>query len=71
MSDYSSLKVADLKAECKKRGVPQTGLRLKQQFIDKLIELDSQKNQVTTEEAAPAEESTVSQPSAPVAVSLE
>ncbi|KAJ5197248.1 hypothetical protein N7449_007727 [Penicillium cf. viridicatum] len=71
MSDYSSLKVADLKAECKKRGVPQTGLRLKQQFIDKLIELDSQTNQVTTEEAAPAEEHTESQPSAPDAVSQE
>ncbi|KAJ5198885.1 hypothetical protein N7491_000548 [Penicillium cf. griseofulvum] len=69
MSDYSSLKVADLKAECKKRGIPQTGLRLKQQFIDKLIELDAQTNQVTTEAAAPAEESTESQPSAPDAVS--
>ncbi|CAI7619158.1 unnamed protein product [Penicillium viridicatum] len=46
MSDYSSLKVADLKAECKKRGV-------------------------TTEEAALAEESTESQPSAPDAVSHE
>lgn len=71
MSDYSSLKVADLKAECKKRGVPQTGLRLKQQFIDKLIELDSQTNQVTTEEALPAEEPTESQPSVPDAVSQE
>ncbi|CAI7604569.1 unnamed protein product [Penicillium glandicola] len=40
MSDYSSLKVADLKAECKKRGV-------------------------TTEAAAPAEQSAESQPSAP------
>ncbi|CAG8899946.1 unnamed protein product [Penicillium egyptiacum] len=69
MSDYSSLKVADLKAECKKRGIPQTGLRLKQHFIDKLIELDSQTNQVTTEPAAPAEESTESQPSAPDAAS--
>lgn len=69
MSDYSSLKVADLKAECKKRGVPQTGLRLKQHFIDKLIELDSQTNQVTTEAAVPAEEPTESQPSAPDAVS--
>ena len=69
MSDYSSLKVADLKAECKKRGIPQTGLRLKQQFIDKLIEFDSQTNQVTTEAATPAEESTESQPSAPDAAS--
>ncbi|KAJ6185664.1 hypothetical protein N7519_006965 [Penicillium mononematosum] len=69
MIDYSSLKVADLKAECKKRGIPQTGLRLKQQFVDKLIELDSQTNQVTTEAAAPAEESTESQPPAPDAAS--
>jgi hypothetical protein len=69
MSDYSSLKVADLKAECKKRGIPQTGLRLKQQFVDKLIELDSQTNQVTTEAAASAEGSTKSQPSAPDAAS--
>jgi hypothetical protein len=69
MTDYSSLKVADLKAECKKRGIPQTGLRLKQQFIDKLVELDSETNQIPTEAAAPAEESTESQPSAPDAVS--
>ncbi|KGO68815.1 DNA-binding SAP [Penicillium italicum] len=71
MSDYSSLKVADLKAECKKRGIPQTGLRLKQHFIDKLIELDSQTNQATNEVAVPAEEPTESQPSAPDAVSQE
>ncbi|KAK4869413.1 hypothetical protein LT330_005795 [Penicillium expansum] len=71
MSDYSSLKVADLKAECKKRGIPQTGLRLKQHFIDKLVELDSQTNQDTDEAAAPAEESTESQPSAPDAVTQE
>lgn len=41
MADYSSWKVADLKAELKKRGIPQTGLRLKQHFIDKLIEEDA------------------------------
>ncbi|KAG0155836.1 hypothetical protein PDIDSM_3009 [Penicillium digitatum] len=69
MSDYSSLKVADLKAECKKRGIPQTGLRLKQHFIDKLIELDSQNNQATNEVATSAEEATGSQSSAPDAVS--
>ncbi|KAI5293878.1 hypothetical protein KEM52_005065 [Ascosphaera acerosa] len=40
-SDYSSWKVTELKAELKRRGVPQTGLRLKQQIVDKLIELDS------------------------------
>uniref|UniRef100_A0A093V704 Apoptotic chromatin condensation inducer in the nucleus n=1 Tax=Talaromyces marneffei PM1 TaxID=1077442 RepID=A0A093V704_TALMA len=42
MSDYSKLKVTELKAELKNRGVPQTGLRLKQDFINKLIELDSE-----------------------------
>lgn len=41
MTDYSSWKVADLKVELKKRGIPQTGLRLKQQFIDKLVEEDT------------------------------
>lgn len=40
MTDYSSWKVADLKIELKNRGIPQTGLRLKQQFIDKLNEED-------------------------------
>lgn len=40
MVDYSSWKVADLKAELKNRGIPQTGLRLKQHFIDKLLEED-------------------------------
>lgn len=40
MVDYASWKVADLKAELKNRGIPQTGLRLKQHFIDKLVEED-------------------------------
>lgn len=40
MTDYSSWKVADLKSELKNRGIPQTGLRLKQQIIDKLLEED-------------------------------
>ncbi|KAJ5562806.1 DNA-binding SAP [Penicillium sp. DV-2018c] len=65
MSDYSSWKVADLKAECKKRGIPQTGLRLKQQFIDKLTEVDSQTKPDETEAAAPAKETTEPEPSAP------
>ena len=42
MSDYSKWKVTELKAELKNRGVPQTGLRLKQDFIDKLTELDTE-----------------------------
>ncbi|KAJ5099832.1 DNA-binding SAP [Penicillium argentinense] len=42
MADYSSWKVADLKAELKRRGISQTGLRLKQHFIDKLAEEDTQ-----------------------------
>ena len=54
MAEYSSWKVADLKAELKKRGIPQTGLRLKQQFIDKLSEEDA-KAQLQDTAAAPAE----------------
>ncbi|KAJ5087777.1 DNA-binding SAP [Penicillium angulare] len=53
MSDYSSWKVADLKAELKNRGIPQTGLRLKQQIIDKLVEEDAK---AQPEEAAPPSE---------------
>ncbi|KAJ5104458.1 hypothetical protein NUU61_001805 [Penicillium alfredii] len=43
MVDYSSWKVADLKTELKTRGIPQTGLRLKQHFVDKLTEIDATK----------------------------
>ncbi|KAK4943280.1 hypothetical protein LTR10_017123 [Elasticomyces elasticus] len=38
MTDWAKLKVADLKEECKARGIPLTGLKLKQQYIDKLEE---------------------------------
>ncbi|EAS30590.3 SAP domain-containing protein [Coccidioides immitis RS] len=41
MADYNSWKVADLKAELKRRGIPQTRLRLKQQIIDRLLESDA------------------------------
>lgn len=41
MADYSKLKVTDLKAELSRRGIPQTGLRLKQQIIDRLLEDDA------------------------------
>ncbi|KAJ5287236.1 DNA-binding SAP [Penicillium angulare] len=54
MSDYPSWKVADLKAELKNRGIPQTGLRLKQQIIDKLVEEDA-KAQPEEAAAAPSE----------------
>ncbi|KAI5301473.1 Apoptotic chromatin condensation inducer in the nucleus, partial [Ascosphaera pollenicola] len=40
-TDYKSWKVVDLKAELKRRDVPQTGLRLKQQLVDRLVELDN------------------------------
>lgn len=52
MADYSSWKVADLKAELKNRGIPQTGLRLKQHFIDKLAE-DTKASSDTTAAAEP------------------
>ncbi|WEW56548.1 hypothetical protein PRK78_001994 [Emydomyces testavorans] len=41
MADYNGWKVADLKAELKRRGIRQTGLRLKQHFIDRLLQSDS------------------------------
>jgi hypothetical protein len=65
MTDYSSWKVPELKAELKRREVAQTGLRLKQQFIDKLVELDAQTEQSENVKNATPEESTNAQPSAP------
>ncbi|KAL3442192.1 hypothetical protein BJX65DRAFT_287282 [Aspergillus insuetus] len=41
MTDYSSWKVTDLKAELKRRGIPQTGLRVKQQIVERLAEEDA------------------------------
>lgn len=57
MSDYSKWKVTELKAELKNRGIPQTGLRLKQDFIDKLVELDSLAAEQPAEEGAAPDES--------------
>ena len=51
MADYSSWKVTDLKAELKRRGIPQTGLRLKQQIIEKLQEADSAAQHAPEEDA--------------------
>ncbi|KAJ5737498.1 uncharacterized protein N7483_002623 [Penicillium malachiteum] len=58
MVDYSSWKVADLKAELKTRGIPQTGLRLKQHFIDRLVEEDAktQPEKASTPVETPVEE---------------
>lgn len=67
MSDYSKWKVTELKAELKSRGVPQTGLRLKQDFIDKLIALDSNSSEqaaaqnVSTESSAGKEGNQIEQ----------
>ncbi|RAH77342.1 hypothetical protein BO86DRAFT_392702 [Aspergillus japonicus CBS 114.51] len=44
MTDYSKLKVTDLKAELKRRGIAQTGLRVKQQIIDRLEEEDARES---------------------------
>ena len=41
MTDYSKLKVNELKEELKARGIPFAGLKLKQNFIDKLLEADA------------------------------
>jgi hypothetical protein len=55
MADYNKWKVTELKAELKRRGVPQTGLKLKLDFVNKLTELDSeaQNEPVSDEVAAP------------------
>ncbi|KAK5052077.1 hypothetical protein LTR84_002881 [Exophiala bonariae] len=50
MTDWSKLKVTDLKDECKSRGIPLTGLKLKQQYIDKLEEYEAAQGSDNTEE---------------------
>ncbi|KAL4807760.1 hypothetical protein BDV18DRAFT_107788 [Aspergillus unguis] len=77
MTDYSTLKVADLKAELKRRGIPQTGLRVKQQIIDKLVEEDNKEQTGDTEEAPtlaetePKEQAQSAEPEAPAATEEE
>ncbi|KAK2745754.1 hypothetical protein FQN55_006075 [Onygenales sp. PD_40] len=56
MADYASWKVADLKAELKRRGIPQTGLRLKQHFIDRLVEADASAQPEPSAQAPPTNE---------------
>jgi len=52
MTGWDKYKVAELKEECKSRHISITGLKLKQQYIDKLAEYES-----SSQDAAPAEES--------------
>ena len=52
MTDWSKFKVTDLREECKSRGIPLTGLKLKQQYIDKLEETDAQHADSKGSEAA-------------------
>ncbi|KAL2865616.1 SAP domain protein [Aspergillus lucknowensis] len=56
MTDYSTWKVTDLKAELKRRGIPQTGLRVKQQIVDRLVEEDAKDQDKGANEAPPAAE---------------
>lgn len=51
-TDWDRLRVVELKEECKSRNISITGLKLKQQYIDKLVEYDS-----TSQDATLAEES--------------
>lgn len=44
MTEWEKFKVAELKEECKTRGIPLTGLKLKQQYIDKLVEYENNNN---------------------------
>lgn len=70
MTDYSTWKVTDLKAELKRRGIPQTGLRLKKEIIEKLEEEDTKGSGGGVQEATTAEPERdgqeTSQPAEPV-----
>ena len=59
MTDWSTFKVTELKEELKSRGVPLTGLKLKQQLVDKLAELDAQQAQSDAPRDDAAEEEPV------------
>ncbi|KAI9875880.1 MAG: hypothetical protein M1830_007854 [Pleopsidium flavum] len=53
MTDYSKLKVVDLKAELKKRGLPQSGL--KQALVDRLNEADAKREEPSKGDEHPKE----------------
>ncbi|OCT50349.1 SAP domain protein [Cladophialophora carrionii] len=50
MTDWRKYKVADLKEECKSRDIPTTGLKLKQQYIDKLEDYEAQSGEGATKD---------------------
>jgi hypothetical protein len=52
MTDWSKLKVTELKEEFKSRGIPLTGLKLKADFVTKLEELDTTTAAAVNEEDA-------------------
>ncbi|KAB8277046.1 hypothetical protein BDV30DRAFT_205719 [Aspergillus minisclerotigenes] len=54
MTDYSTWKVTELKAELKRRGIAQTGLRVKQQIIDRLVEEDAKGDESPVANEEPA-----------------
>jgi hypothetical protein len=66
MTDYNKLKVADLKAELERRGVPTKGLKLKKNFVDKLIEDDASCGDAVEEERMSSEQLTREKQSANV-----
>lgn len=55
MTDWSKLKVTELKDELKSRGIPLTGLKLKADFVTKLEELETSDAAADEEEEAEAE----------------
>jgi hypothetical protein len=67
MTDWSKLKVTDLKEECKSRDIALTGLKLKQQYIDKLEEYEAQRAE-QGEEGEKGQAAETSRGRAPLAV---
>ena len=60
--DYTKLKVTDLKAELKNRGIPLTGLKLKQNFIDRLHQSDAEQQAGEGAQQPPTDEPATKEP---------